>query len=294
MDRMAFWLLVALVVVWGANWPVMTIGLEHIQPLWFAALRLGMGMVCFVAVLLPRGRLRLPCRADLPVVASIGLLQMAVFMALVNTALQWVPPGRSAILAYTTPLWVAPIAAVFLGERLTRARLAGVALGLAGVAALFNPFGFDWGDRRALLGNGLLLAAALVWAVTIVHVRGHVWRVPPLELAPWQMAIGLVPLVVAAWMVEGPPHGDSSPEFLAVVAYNGPLATAFAFWAAVTVNRMLPAVTVSLAFLCVPAFGLLASAATTGERLTATNLAGLALIVAGVAVVARGGRRRQG
>jgi len=270
----------------------MAIGLAHIQPLWFAALRLGLGVAYFAAVLVPQGRLRLPDRADLPVVASIGLLQMAVFMGLVNTALQWVPPGRSAILAYTTPLWVAPAAALFLGERLTPARLAGVALGLAGVAVLFNPLGFDWSDRPALLGNGLLLAAAVIWAVTIVHVRGHLWRAPPLELAPWQMLVGLVPLAVAAWVVEGPPRADASAEFLAVAAYNGPLATAFAFWAAVTVNRMLPAVTVSLAFLCVPAFGLLASAVVTGERLTATNLAGLGLIVAGVAVVAYGGRAR--
>ncbi len=285
-DRIAFGLLAAIVVVWGANWPVMKIGLAHMQPLWFAALRLSLGVLCFAVVLVPRRRLRLPSRADLPVVVSVGLLQMAVFMAVVNTALQWVPPGRSAILAYTTPLWVAPGAALFLGERLTRARLAGIGLGLAGVAVLFNPLGFDWHNRTALAGNGLLLAAALIWAAAIVHVRGHRWQAPPLELAPWQMAIGLLPLILLAWAVEGPPRADTSPQFLAVVAYNGPLSTAFAYWAAVSVNRMLPAVTVSLSFLCVPVVGLLASSLTFGEPLTATNLGGLALILAGVAVVA--------
>ena len=286
MDRIAFGLLAAVVVLWGANWPVMKIGLAHMQPLWFAALRLALGVLCFAVVLVPRGRLRLPGRADLPVVVSVGLLQMAAFMAMINTALQWVPPGRSAILAYTTPLWVAPGAALFLGERLTRGRLAGVGLGLAGVAVLFNPFGFDWHDRTAVAGNGLLLAAAVIWAAAIVHVRGHRWQAPPLELAPWQMATGLVPLAVLAWMLEGPPHADASPQFLGVVAYNGPLATAFAYWAAVSVNRMLPAVTVSLAFLCVPVVGLLAAALTFGEPLSATNLGGLALILAGVGVVA--------
>lgn len=292
MNRAAALLLAALVLIWGANWPVMKVGLAHIQPLWFAALRLAMGTLCFLAVLVPLGRARLPTRQDLPVVVSVGLLQMAAFMALVNIGLQWVPAGRSAILAYTTPLWVGPGAALLLGERLTGRRLAGLALGLAGVTVLFNPLGFDWHDRQAVIGNLLLLVAALVWAAVILHIRGHRWRAAPLDLAPWQMLVGLVPLTIAAALVEGVPRVDMSAEFLAVAVYNGPIATAFAFWAAVSVNRMLPALTVSLAFLCVPAAGLALSALSLGERLSATNLLGLALIVAGVAVNATGGKIR--
>jgi drug/metabolite transporter (DMT)-like permease len=181
---------------------------------------------------------------------------------------------------------VAPGAALILGEKLTRGRHAGVALGMAGVAVLFNPAAFDWSDSRALLGNGLLLLAALAWAASILHVRGHRWTNSPLDLAFWQMLVGLVALLPVAWLWEGAPKADLSFEFLWVAAYNGPLATAFAFWAAVTVNRMLPAVTVSLVYLCIPAGGLLISAAILGEPLTATNLLGLALVAAGVGVVA--------
>ena len=273
-------------LVWGANWPIMKLGIEHIQPLWFACLRLALGAASLFLLLVPLGRIRLPSRADLPVVASVGLLQMALFMALVNLALQWVPPGRSAILAYTTPLWVAPGAALVLGERLSRGRLAGMALGLGGVAVLFGPQDFDWSKPQALAGNGMLLLAALVWAVTIVHIRGHRWRAAPLDLAPWQMILGLAPLAAVAWVVEGPPRADTSTEFLAVAAYNGPFATAFAFWAVVTVNRRLPALSVSLALLCVPAAGLLFSAAITGEAVSMGELLGLGLIAAGVGVVA--------
>jgi drug/metabolite transporter (DMT)-like permease len=285
-DRRAVALLVSLVLVWGANWPILKLGLAHIQPLWFAELRLALGALSFAVVLTPLGRLRPPPRRDWPLVLTVGLLQMAAFLGLANIALQVVPAGRSAILAYTTPLWVAPGAALFLGERLTRGRLAGVGLGLAGVAVLFNPAGFDWNDGGALLGNGMLMLAALAWAAGILHVRGHCWTTSPLDLAFWQMLVGLVALLPLAWLWEGPPRADWSAEFLWVAAYNGPLATAFAFWAAVTVNRMLPAVTVSLAYLCVPAGGVLASALMLGEPLTATNLLGLTLIAAGVAAVA--------
>jgi drug/metabolite transporter (DMT)-like permease len=284
--RSSVLLLVCLVVVWGANWPIMKIGLAHITPLWFAVLRLGLGSACILGLLAATGRLAVPSRADLPVVFSVGLLQMAVFMALVNLALLVVPAGRSAILAYTTPLWVAPGAALLLGERLNAGRLAGLGLGLAGVAVLFNPAALDWSNGRVLAGNGLLLLAALAWAATILHVRGHRWIATPLQLAPWQMLVGLVPLSVLALALEGPPHADGSAQFWWVAIYNGPLATALAFWIAVTVTRALPAVTVSLAFLTVPAFGLVASVLSLGERLDAATLAGLALICAGVATVA--------
>lgn len=289
MKSRAVILLSLLVVIWGANWPIMKIGLGHIQPFWFAAIRLALGVVSMVAILLPMGRLRLPPRQDWPVVVSLGVLNMGLFMVLVNLALQVVPAGRSAILAYTTPLWVAPGAALFLGERLTRGKLLGLGLGLGGLMTLFNPFGFDWSDRDTLLGNGLLLLAALVWAGTILHVRGHSWRAGPLELAPWQMLAGLVPVTAMAALFEGAPQSDGSFELAWVMVYNGTLATAFAFWAAVTVNRMLPALTVSLSFLCVPAGGLVFSALMLGESLSLTNVAGLGLIVAGVAVVARAG-----
>ncbi len=285
MNRWGWTLLSAVVLLWGANWPMIKMGLAHMQPLWFAALRLGLGALSFIAVLAPLGKLRLPPRADLPLVASVGLLQMASFLVLINLGLETVPAGRSAILAYTTPLWVVPAAALFLREPLRWPQWTGLALGLAGVAVLFNPLAMDWTSRLALTGNALLLLGAMAWAAAIVHVRGHSWQATPLALAPWQMLLGWAVLMPVAWLVEGPPRADASPIFLAVVAYNGPFATAFASWAAITVNRMLPAVTVSLVMLAVPVAGLLFSTWLLGEALTLSNLAGLALIATGVAVV---------
>jgi len=287
-------LLSSLVLIWGGNWPIMKMGLAHIQPLWFCAFRLALGVVSMVVILVPLGRMRLPPRGDWPVLASLGLLNMALFMVLSNLALLVVPAGRSAILAYTTPLWVAPGAALFLGERLTRGRLAGLVLGLGGIVVLFNPLSFDWGDRAAVIGNAMLLGAALVWAAAILHVRGHRWRSSPLDLAPWQMLIGLVPVAAAAAFLEGTPRPDGSFELVWTLIYNGTLATAFAFWAAVTVNRLLPALTVSLSFLCVPAGGLVFSAMLLGEGLSATNVLGLLLIAGGVGVVALVGARERG
>ncbi len=281
-QRTAWVLLGAVILFWGVNWPVMKYGLHYISPLAFAAMRLFMGAVLLAIVAATRNELRLPHRADWPLVWGVGLLQMAAFMGLVNVGLQYVPAGRSAILAYTTSLWVVPLAVLWLGERLTKLRLIGLVLGIGGVAVLFNPFAFDWHDPKTVLGNGLLLFAALLWAILIVQVRGHRWRGSPLSLAPWQMLVATLALVPFVLIFEdiGAIRWGASLGW--VLLYNGPIATAFCFWAMISVTRALPAITTSLSTLCVPLVGYAAAALALGEAVTMSNGAGFALILGGL------------
>jgi drug/metabolite transporter (DMT)-like permease len=282
-------LLGLVILLWGVNWPIIKLGLQFMPPLWFAVARVALGTLCFIALLLATGRLQPPPRADLPVVLSVGVLQVAAFLGLTHFALMFVEAGRSAILAYTTPLWVAPLSALFLREPLTLVKLLAVGLGMTGVAVLFNPLAVDYGDHHVLLGNGLLVLSALAWAVSIVHVRGHQWQASPLALMPWQMLLGAVVLVPVAAMVEPGPKIDWSRELLGILFYNGPIASAFCYWAFVTVNRSFSATATALGSLGVPVVGVLASALALGEPLTAAELAGLALIGAGVAMLAIAG-----
>jgi len=290
--RAAWGLLLLVILLWGVNWPVMKYGLQYIGPLTFVAARMVMGAAVMFLVAAVRGELRWPDRRDWPVVLSVGLIQMAGFMILITLALQFVPAGRSAILAYTTSLWVIPIAVLVLGERLDRLKTVGFVLGLAGVAVMFNPFGFDWTDQRVLIGNGLLLLAALLWAVLIVQIRGHRWHGSPLSLGPWQFAVGALLAVPLAVWSEGWLAIRWSPATAAVLIYNGPLATAFCFWAMVSVNRALPAITTSLGTLGVPAVGVASALLGLGEQLTWTNGLGLLLIVGGLACVSLADRPR--
>lgn len=283
--RQAALLLAAVIVLWGTNWPVMKVGLVYLPPLWFAAARVLLGSICLFAVVAAIGRIRFPGRADLPVVVSVAGLQIALFLALVNTGLQNVDAGRAAILAYTTPLWVAPIARIVLGERPRRHEGWALLLGLAGIGVLFNPRGFDFSDPRAVAGNAMLLAAALSWAVCIVHIRRHNWHMTPLQLMPWQMLIGGAALAVGAMAVEPVSDIRWSTDLIWVMAYNGPVASAFCFWAYVTVARSLPAITTALASLGVPVIGVLTSALVLGETLSFTRLGGLALIAAAIALL---------
>ncbi|MDX9861693.1 MAG: DMT family transporter, partial [Rhodospirillales bacterium] len=264
----------------------------HIPPLWFAAARHVLAAIDLFGLLAALGRLRLPRRGHWGVLLSVGIGQVGANMALIHLGVQYIEAGRSAIFAYTTPLWVAPLAAIFLGERLHHRKLLGVALGLLGVVVLSGPAALTLGSGPTLLGNGLLVLAAMISASVIVHMRSRGRAVQALDLAPWQMLLGAAVLVPTAILAEGPPAVEWSIPLVAVLAYNGMLATAFCLWAFVVVMRDLPATSTAVGSLGVPVVGVLTSAVILGEPLSLAKMAGLTLILGGVLVVSIGDLRR--
>ncbi|QQB36911.1 DMT family transporter [Achromobacter deleyi] len=281
--RQALSLLVVVVLAWGFTWVVSKLLLQYMTPIWAVAARSVAGAAALLALGLALRRVAWPVKADIPVILSVGLLHMGAFAALVSLGLQYVPAGRSVVLAYTTPLWVIPAARVFLGEPIGRGRQLGLALGLLGLAVIFNPLAFDWGNHEAVFGNGLVLLAALCWAANIVYVRAHRWVTPPFELAFWQALLASGVLAAVAWAAEGAPRVTWSPDLGWLLGYGGVFGIAVAYWAAVNVNRSLPAGVTSIGLLGVPVVGLLCSAVVLHEPLSAPLLLGMALIVAGIA-----------
>ena len=109
------YLLVALlVVIWGLSWPISKIGLEFMPPIWYTAYRLLIGMVSMFLIVAFAGKFVIPSPRDLPIIFFIGTFQMAVSIALITVGLHHVSAGRSAMLVYTTPIWVMPLAILFL------------------------------------------------------------------------------------------------------------------------------------------------------------------------------------
>jgi drug/metabolite transporter (DMT)-like permease len=276
--------LVTVVLAWGLVWPVNKVLLESLSPLWLLAVRSAIATVALFAIVGVRGRLTWPSRADLPVVIGIALLHMVGFGLLATWGLQAVPTGRSVVLAYTTPLWVAPGAALFLGERLTARRLGGVAMGLVGLLVLFNPLAFDWSSRAQLLGNGAILLAALLWAASILQIRAHRWRATPFDLVPWEMLLATVILAPLALAAAGPLPPAWDWRLLALLLYTGIPGTAVAYWATAAASRALPAVTTSLGLLATPIVSTVIAALWLGEPVTVSLVAAIVLVLGGVAL----------
>ena len=121
--RRGYLLLAFTALTWGINFPVLKMGLAYSPPLIYTTLRMILGTVTMFVIARFMGILRVPHRADIPVVFSVGLLQNMGFITLVTIGMQFMPAGRAAILAYTSPIWVVPAAALLLGERFTHALL---------------------------------------------------------------------------------------------------------------------------------------------------------------------------
>jgi drug/metabolite transporter (DMT)-like permease len=287
--RRSLWLLGFLVLVWGASWPVIKIGVTAVPPLWFACLRYVVATACLVPIVAARGELRLPSAADRRLILVSGTLQMAAYSALTALALTHLPPGRSSVLAYSTPLWVVPLAVVWLREPVPWPKAVGVGVGIVGVLAIASP-GLRSAAPATLLPYLLLIAAAAGWAVSIVFVRAHRFHASPLSLAPWQTLVAALLLLPCAFGMEGafPPLSGVG---LVSLAYVGPVATAFAYWAVVEVGRYVGATTISMSLLAVPALGVVISTLAFHETVDVSLGLGVAFVTMGVVVVTANDRR---
>ncbi len=283
--RAAYIQLVLNIILFGLSWPMVKIGLQAASPLWFAAARATLSATMAFILLALLGRVRWPPRADWPVVLSVGVLQLACFFAFSSLGMQSLPAGRSSVLAYTASLWVVPLS-LLIGEKVGWHAFAGVLVGIAGIVVLADPPRFDWSDKGVIWGHIWLLLSGFSWAIAIVHIRHHRWRIAPLDALPWQMSLAAVLLWIVTPFVE--PHGHldiHAKELWIGLVYIGAFAGPIATWAAVSVNRALPPVTGSMAMLGVPLLSIASSVVLVNEPITLPLALGTALVITGIAVV---------
>ncbi len=267
-----------MVLLWGFSWPAMKICLLSISPLWLATIRFGSAALCLFLFTGMRGELRLPVKQDIPIIASVGLLQMMAFTVLGLIAMTKVAAGQAALLAYTTPLWVSLITVVVLRRSLEKNQLYAVIAGLLGIAVVISPSLLEW-QSAAIIGDIMLLGAALCWSIVIVHVKQHPWHGSPLILAPWQMLLSALPLMIIALVTEGIPHINWNTELVSLLVFIGPLATCFCFVISLAVGRRINSVSMSVATLGVQVIGLFSSIIFLGEKMTPAITVGVVLIL---------------
>jgi drug/metabolite transporter (DMT)-like permease len=290
--RTAIMLFAVVIIFWGLNWPVVKLLVGLMPPLWSASLRCFIAACAVLAAQCATRNFVIPHKQDISIILVIGVLNMAVGPALMAVGLQYIPAGRSAVLGYTSPLWVAPGAWLFLHESLSVRKIAGIAVGLCGVFVLCNPFAADFGDNKVLLGHALLLLNAFSWAVAILRIRAHVWHSTPFQLIFWQTLLAASLLAVTAFIQEGPPSFTVTPSLILLLAYAGIPATALAFWAMTVINASLPAVTTSLGVLMAPVVGILGSSVMLGEGIDLPLVMSAGLIIGGIVLGTVGPARR--
>jgi drug/metabolite transporter (DMT)-like permease len=273
--------LAVLSIIWGYNWVIMKQASSYAGPFQFAALRTVFGTIALFAILAARGqslRLVAPGRMLL-----LGLLQTAAFTGLSQWALVTGGAGKTAVLAYTMPFWLLLLAWPLLGERLRGAQWVAVALACAGLILIVEP----WRLASSLASELLAVLSGLSWAASAIvakRIRAS-FAVDLLALTAWQLLFGTVVLVIVALLVPAPPLVIDTPLVLAV-AYTALLGTALAWLLWLYVLDALPAGVAGLGSLAIPAIGVLAAWLQLGERPRTSELTGMLLIAAALAVLA--------
>jgi len=178
-------------------------------------------------------------------------------------------------------VWAIPLSMWLLGERLTRARVAGLAFGMAGLALLV-------GAGAANLGSLLVLGAALSWALGSVLQKRFPVSMATAPYTAWIMLLGGVPIFAGALLLEDwrALAGISAGAALGI-AYNVLVAFAWAHWAWIKLARSVPVAIFSLSMLAIPLVGVVSGMLVLGERPAWSEYAGLALVLAALFSVLR-------
>ena len=276
--------MVAMMFIWGYSWIVMKIALRHARPLDFAALRVGLGCVLLFAIIAARGgRIALPRYGSAIV---LGLLQVALFVALTQFALELSGPGKTSVLVFTMPFWMIVLAHFVLRERMRGPQLLAVALAFAGLVVIIEPW-----RLTNLAGSLLAVAGGAVWALAAVVSKR--WPTPgadPLLFTAWQLLFGFVALLVLAAL--DPPHAiEWNAPFVASLLYSVVLVTALGWWLWTYALAHMPAGVAGLNSLGIPVIAVFASAIQLGERPAAIEMAGMVLIGVALALLAATGAR---
>ncbi len=281
---LGYGLLVGLTIFWGANWPFMKIALSELPVWWFRSfcLLLGGGGLLIISAL-SRDGLRVPRKEWRP------LLICAVFNIIgwhlcSGYGVSLMPAGRAAIIAFTMPLWATLFGAFILGEAITRAKVLGLGLGLAGLAVLIGPDLILLG--QAPLGAGFLVAAALSWGLGTALLKRQVWSISTTSLVGWQLIAGFVPVTLGALVIDPFPDVTALSEpVLWSLAYVIAFPMLFCQWAYFRTVRLFPASIAAIGTLLIPVVGVYSSALILDEPVGPEELLALFLICAGLAAV---------
>jgi len=286
LPRRLWWVLAGLTLAWGFNWTAMKVALGEVPPWSFRSFCLGLGSAVLFAALKAGGQPLAVPRGQWGRLALLAFFNITCWNMLVAFGVALIPSGRAAILAYTMPVWAIPLSVWLLGERITRRKLAGLALGLVALALLLGEGIASLG--AAPLGSLMVLGAALTWALGTVLQKRFPVRMPAGAYTAWIMLLGGVPIFAGMLAFEdlGELRGVSLQAWSGVL-YNVLVSFAFAHWAWIKIATSVPVSVFAISMLVIPVIGVLSGMAFLGERPSLAEAAALFLVLGALASVIR-------
>jgi drug/metabolite transporter (DMT)-like permease len=281
-----------LAALWGGSFLFIRVGVTDFGVAPLMALRVGIGAAFLVLMLILRGTAREAFstmrRRAWPLLV-VGILNSALPFCLFAYAELTLSAGVTSVINATTPLWGALVAFLWLSDRLTRLRVAGLAIGFAGVLALVwdQMFAHDASavsvsPMATALAAVAALAATLCYGIAASYTKKHLMGVDSLTVAAGTMSaatVVLLPFALVWW-----PSGHVSTHAWSAVAALGVACTGVAymmFFHLIAVAGPARAITVTFV---IPIFGILWGALFLSERVSAGMAVACAIVLVGTAL----------
>jgi drug/metabolite transporter (DMT)-like permease len=274
------------ILVWSSAFPAIRVALGAYSPEHLALLRFLIASVTLAlyALRVPVGspdRGGLPARRDLPGMALLGLLGVALYHVALNSGQRTVTAGAASLLVSTTPIFTALLAVLFLGER--PPLLAWLGIGVSFAGSLLVALG-EGGGLRFSPGAILILFGALCISLYVIVLKRYLPRYGARRLSCWTVWGGTLLLLPFASGLEDAVRAAPTAAALAAL-YLGlfPTALSYVTWAYALSG--LPAATASSFSYLMPVLTLLIAGAWLGETPAPLSLGGGAIALAGVGLV---------
>ena len=272
--------LIALAALWGASFLFMRMGAGEFGPVALAAVRVGGATLFLLPLLHWRGQVG-ALRQHWRPIFIVGITNSALPFLCFSYAALAITAGLSSIFNAATPLFGAVIAWLWLHDRLGPSRIAGLAIGFAGVVGLawekasFKPGGSGWAIVACL-------AATLLYGLSASFTKKRLQGVPPLAVAAGsQLSAALVLVLPAAWLWPATPPSAAAWGTAAVLAV---LCTGVAYLLYFRLIAHIGAANAIAVTFLIPAFAVLWGWLFLGEPLTPAMAAGCAVILLGTSL----------
>jgi drug/metabolite transporter (DMT)-like permease len=283
-------------VVWAANFIVVKDAITTLPPVAFTFLRYALASIALLGILRwSEGAVRLP-RPDTVRILLLGGFGFGLYQMLWTIGLESIPAGDSALIIASTPVLVAVLAVLIGADTLNPLKFAGATLSFLGVVVVIAG-GVGISLTGSGVGNALTLAAATCWASYTAFATPVLRRHSPLVLTTWATIGGtlvLLPVGTAQMLAPGAldevAAGRLVPVALAIV-YSGVLSAALANIIVFNGVRLLGPTRIITLQSFVPAMAVVFAFLFLGEPIRPPQVVGGAIIVLGVALTRRAGKR---
>ncbi len=280
-------LLLTVAVLRGATYLPVSWSLEELTLLQLVAFEVLVAGAAMLAILAATGRLRdfvLELRSRPALALRLTLLQTVVPFALIGVGLQHVPTGTASVLVCAAPLFATVVAgARNPHDRPTSIQGLGLLVGLAGVALVVGVEAL--GTTEQALGALALLATALIYVFAGLTFRTH-YRELPVGVTAGIGIIPALPFAIPVLLFAGPATMPGA-RVVGSLLLLGTLGIAVALIAFYALQRRVGPVRALLVSYLNPIVAVLLGVAVLGEALSVAIIAGMGLIVAGVALATR-------